>query len=423
MQKKNNVVDIAQIICFCLITFNMEWALWSFVPMNSAIFAMSCVGVFALNFFVIVKNYKSNILKMVIFEYVFFVIWSVIMIVIYGYFYHIYQNVTFLIFTMDGHAIFFIRLFVSVIPCMFFVDFCDFKETKLFKILFGLIIASNTFFTIRAVRIYPDALRARETMEVWGEEELLFGTPDYAMVYGMALIFPVLLQKCKNAPARSMTKWFYIICTVMVAYMIVVSQFATALLLTIVSTILFMLLNMKPNTRIIVLVAVAVIIFSIRVPKLDVMLLNALSETVSGTWAGKLHDLAETFSGGVATGSVLGRTDLYTKSLQAFIESPVFGKLLKSTTDIGGHATAIDVLGLAGIIGFIPFILTVCFNYKRLKSTCNHKKNKAAIIACITDFILLVFLKNIITSLSVFFAFFVMVPFLLKIDDEEFVIR
>ena len=389
------------------------------MPMNSSIFALSCVGVFILNFFIIIKNHRSNVLKMVILEYVFFIIWSIIMIVIYGYFYHIYQNVTFLLFTMDGHAIFFIRLFVSVIPCMFFVDFCDLKDTKSFKIILGLIVVSNTFFTIRAVRIYPDAIRARETMEVWGEEEILFGTPDYAMVYGMALIFPILLQKCKDAPVRSKSKWFYIICTLMVAYIIIVSQFATALLLTIVATIVFFVLSMKPNTRIIVVLLVILFVLFIRLPKLDVMFLNTLAENVSGTWVGKLHDLAETLSGGVATGSVLGRTDLYTKSLQAFLESPVFGKLLKSTTSIGGHATAIDILGLAGFIGFVPFLLTIYYNFKRLKYNCNYGKNKAAIITCTIEFIMLVFLKNIITSLSVFFAFFVMVPFLLRLNDEE----
>lgn len=397
----------------------MEWAIWSSLPMNSTIFALSCMGIFMLNFFVIIKNYKSNTLKRVIPEYVVFIIWSLIMIVVYAVFYHIYQNVTFLFFTMDGHAIFFIRLFVSIIPCMFFVDFCDIKETKFFKALFALIIFSNAFFTFRAVQVYPDAIRARATMENWGQEAVIFGTPDYAMVYGMAIIFPILLQKCKNAPPRSATKWLYIICTVLVAYMIIVSQFATALLLTLFATISFFLLNMKPHKMIIVISISLFVIVFVRALGLDVLLLETLSEMVSGTWAEKLQDLSQTLSGGVATGSVSGRTDLYTKSLQAFAESPIFGKMLKATTNIGGHATAIDILGLSGLIGFVPFAFTIYCNFKRIKSTCNYQKNKVAILTCTVEFIILVFLKNIITSLSVFFAFFVMVPFLLKLEDSE----
>lgn len=419
MKQKNNIIKIAQLVCFCLISFTMEWAVWLAVPMNTTIFSLSCMCIFALNFLVITKNYQSSTMRKVIPEYFFFIIWCVIMVVVYNVFYHIYQNVTFLFFTMDGHAIFFIRLLVSVIPCMFFVDFCELKETKLFKALFAMIILSNTFFTIRAVRTYPDAIRARETMEYWGEEEILFGTPDYAMVYGMAIIFPILLQKCKNAPPRSATKWFYIICTAMVAYMIVASQFATALILTLLGMVLFILINLKPYKRMYIIVVIAFAVFFVRAIGLDVMVLDALSETVSGTWAEKLQDLSQTLSGGVAIGSISGRTDLYTKSMQAFAESPIFGKMLKATTSIGGHSTAIDILGLAGLIGFIPFALTIYYNFKRLKFTCNYSKNKSAIITCTIEFILLVFLKNIITSLAVFFAFFVMVPFLLKLDDGE----
>lgn len=419
--KKKNMINYAQIFCFCLISLTMEFAVWETIPMTSAMFAVSCVGIFVLNIFVLLNNYRNNTLKKTMPEYITIIIWSVIMIIAYNAFYHVQKTITFLFFTMDSYAIFFVRLLISVLPCMFFVDFNEIKETKLFKFLFIVIIAFNTFFTFRAVRVYPDAIRARKTMEYWGEEELLFGTPGYAMIYGMAICFPVLLQKCKSAPAKSFDKWMYIICTVMVAYMIIVSQYATALIITILGTFLFAILNMKPYRKIGFVFTFVFAVLFIRLTGIDVMLLNSLAESVNGTWAEKLHDLAETFSSGMAIGSVEGRGDLYTLSLQAFKESPFFGKMLRATTRIGGHATAIDILGLAGLIGFIPFILTILFNFKRIKNTCDYNKNKSAIIACTVEFLFLVFSKNIITSLPIFFAFFVLVPFLLKLKNEEYV--
>ena len=42
---------------------------------------------------------------------------------------------------------------------------------------------------------------------------------------------------------------------------------------------------------------------------------------------------------------------------------------------------------------------------------------KPAVIACVLEFVLMAFLKNMITSMAVFFAFSVMVPLLLKSEE------
>lgn len=418
MNTKKDYFKGLQLFCFAIIVLNFEWALWTVLPRSSTLFSIACMGVFTLNLIMaFIKLYKikwCNYLP----TYITFIIWSVIMIVVSHFFYHVYRNVTFLFFTLDAHAIFYIRMFVSILPCMFLVDVCDFKETKLFKYIFGLIILSNTFFTLRAVQVFPDALRARGTMENLGEEQYLLGTPDYAMVYGMALVFPALLQKCKNAKTGN-EKIFYIICTAMVAYIITASQFATALLIMLIGALIFAFVNMKFSKKII-FISIILLVFILNWGlHLDEIFLNWLSGVVNGTWAEKLQDIALSISSGDISGSLLGRQDLYQKSIKAFFESPIFGKMLKNTSNIGGHATALDILGLAGIVGFIPFGLTIVFNYFRLKATCNYNKNKAAIIACVIEFAFLAFSKNIITSLSIFFSFFVMIPFLLKLGEEE----
>jgi O-antigen ligase len=341
------------------------------------------------------------------------------MIIANQFFYHAHRDLTFLFLTMDAHAIFYVRLIISVVPLMFFVDTNEFKETKAFKVILAAIVGTNALFTFRAVRFFPDAIRARATMEYIGGEAYLFATPDYAMVYGMALIFPVFLQKMKNAPRKSKERYFYMICAALIFYVVLVSQFATALLIAIIGTLVFFLIGMRNNKRMFIISIIIFTVLTLRITGLDVITLKFLASNISGTWADKLNDFALTLSGDALTGSLSFRSELYMQSLNTFLQSPLAGIMAKPFGSLGGHATAIDILGLSGLFGFIPFLLTFIYNVKRICRTCNFRKNNGAIIACAIEFLVLVLSKNIITSLSVFLAFFVLIPFLLKIESDD----
>ena len=167
------------------------------------------------------------------------------------------------------------------------------------------------------------------------------------------------------------------------------------------------------------IIAIACLLFYVHITKMDIALIDTLANSVEGIWSEKLHDISESLSGSTLSGSVAARGDLYQTSLNTFFESPLFGLMANTLSSLGGHATAIDILGLTGIFGFIPFVLTIVYNFKRVCRTCNFPKNKASIIACNIEFIVLIFTKNIITALAVFFAFFVLFPLLLKIESTE----
>lgn len=413
-----NLLKLGQTGCLLLTAFYLEWALWSDFSFSNRIFQIGCIGGFALIFLYAAPKVQEIKWKKVMPEYMHYLIWIAIMAIAYGFFYSTHSKISFIFITGDAYAIFFIRLLVSVIPFMFFVDQNNFKETKLFKLILAAVIGTNAFYTFRAVQFFPDAIRARATMEYIGAEEFLFATPDYPMVYGMALIFPVFLQKVKNAQTR-FDRILYLIFTALIFYVLLVSQFATALLIAIIGGLLFFLFSMRGNRRVMVLIVVSFVVLYVHVTKMDVAILNFLADSIEGTWSGKLHDIALSISGSSLSGSVSDRTDLYQKSIKTFLESPIFGIMAHPTGSLGGHATAIDILGLTGIFGFIPFALTIFYNFKRVCRTCNFPKNKAAIITCHIEFIVLVFSKNIITSLSLFFAFFVLVPLLLKVENTD----
>ncbi len=421
MKKKQSLEYIKklQILCLALCTFSLEWALWTEFSFNTMLLSLSCVLVVVLAFFSAIDNMLSIKWIKLIPEYIHFIIWIIIMIIANHFFYRGFREITFLFITMDAHAIFFLRLLISVIPLMFFVDTNTFKETFAFKVILGIIVLSNALFTFRAVRIFPDAIRARSTMEHIGAEEYLFATPDYAMVYSMALIFPVFLQKWKLAAPKSKDKLFYALCSILTFYTIMVSQFATALLIAIIGAILFLLFSMKNTKRIFITTTIFIILLTVHLGRFDVALLNLFAEIVPGSWADKLHDFAITLSNNSLSGSLSVRTDLYKQSFSVFLESPLVGIMKNSMGTLGGHATAIDILGLTGLLGFIPFALMYIYNVRRLCRTCDFWKNKAPIVACCVEFVVLVFSKNIITSLSIFLAFFVLLPLFLKIENDK----
>lgn len=415
---KINFLRVAQMMCLIFAAFSLEWALWTEFSFSSMLFSVACIGGVLLTFVYVAPYMEEIRWKKVIPEYMHYLFWILVMVIANEFFYERYSKITFIFLTMDAHAIFFVRLLVSVLPFMFFVDQNKFKETKLFKAIIGIVIATNAFYTFRAVQFFPNAIRARATMEYIGGEEFLYATPDYAMVYGLALIFPVFLQKIKNSEQR-IDKIIYLIYAALSFYVILVSQFATALIIAIVGTLIFFMLGMAGNKRVVILLVLAFLLFYVHITKMDVEFLTMLANSVDGTWAEKLQDMADSLSGSALSGSLSTRNDLYQTSLDTFLESPLLGIMAYSNGKLGGHATAIDILGLSGLIGFIPFALTYVYNFKRVCRTCNFPKNKAAIIACNIEFIILVFTKNIITSLSLFFAFFVLMPLILKAESPE----
>ena len=407
----------AQGFCFYLIAFNLLWAYFADSPL-SATFSLACIAMFGFMVVNIFLNGTRPVKSTTWLGYAGFIAWCSVMIGVYGTIYSPHSVVSFLFFSMDGAAIFFVRVFVSVLPCMVFVDFDEYTIDKKAKIAIFAILITSVYFTSKAVATNPDALRARGTMEYLGLEEILVGTPGYAMTYAFSLLIPSFLHKCFIAKEKN-TKIFYGIGTAMLSYIVVVAQYATALLIAIIGILVYLLIASKPKNRVYIIIATLAIVFVLNLTGGVSGILDTLSKHVEGTWAIKLKDIALTLEGKQDSGSVSSRADHYNESLATFLQSPIFGKYTKDTGSIGGHATAIDVLGLTGIVGFIFMAASVYGNFARMKNHPSYKTSKPAVIACMVQFIALIFSKNIVTSMAIFFAFYVLNPLLLKSKESE----
>ena len=416
MQLSNNTnkYKFIQGICFSIISLNLLWAFFADSRFGG-LFSYACILMFGFMIINFCMNISNSMKYGTFLCYVSFVLWSLVMIIAYEYAYPIHSRATFLVMTMDSYAIFFVRLFVSVIPCMVFVDIHEFKSSKTLKIIIFIILATTLFFVSRAIAINPNALRERALIEGEGYNYILLYTPAYAMTYSYALILPVFLHKSFVTDGK--TRIFYVVCTVMMAYIIFVAQYATALIIAIIGIAVYLLLISSSVKRAYIILVMLLLWYIISALDGGADIFRWLANQVDGVWSQKLNDIALVLSGNSDTGSVSGRADLYRESFNSFLASPVIGKFHKISGTIGGHATAIDVLGMAGIVGFALMLLCFLTNFARFSSMKNFAESKPAIIACVTEFIILIFFKNIITSMAIFFVYFVLIKYLLKLEE------
>lgn len=397
---------------FIFISLNLLWAVFADSFLGKLFFpACIVISLFMFHFLSTNSKMEKDSYKI----YISMAIWIVVMFFGFKYMYPVHSEVTFLFLKGDSYAIFFIRLFVSILPCMFFVDNNEFTINKAVKIMFFIIMLTSLFFVLRAVIFNPDALRLRRSMENTEYGDIIKYTPGYAMVYAYAILLPAFLHKMVNSSGDS--KKIYIFCVLAMFYILLVSQYATALIMGFVGILVYFFLIANQQTRAYLGVIYLMLGMILLLTDGGAGIFQWLSTKVDGKWAEKLQDIAVSLSGGETTGDLSARTVRYELSLKAFLESPLFGKFAKETGKLGGHSTAFDILGLTGLLGFIPCMYSIYGTYLRMKNHPSFEKSKPAVISCILVFLIMIFLKNIITSLPVFFAFYVMVPLLLKSEE------
>lgn len=401
-------------VCFYIIALNLLWPYFADSSLSS-LFSLACMALFGLTTITIFLNWNSSFKLSSSLCYIGLVLWSIVMIGAYGTIYSPHSITNFLGLRMDSYAIFFVRIFVSVIPCMAFVDYGEFTLTKLLKTIILLVLLVTTVLTSRAVAVNPDALRARASMEFEGLEFILVGAPGYSTTYSYSLLIPVFLHKCFTTTKKNKT--YYVICIILLIYIVIIAQYATALIIAIVGALTYLIIVSKPKARLQVILFGALFLVLLNMTNGGSDIFYALADRVEGTWSTKLTDIALILEGQSDSGSISSRVDHYSESLNAFLKSPILGMYWNQTTSIGGHATAIDVLGLAGIMGFIPMMLSVYGNFARMKNHPSYQNSKPAVIACIVEFLVLIFSKNIVTSMAIFFVFYGLIPLFLKAEE------
>jgi hypothetical protein len=168
----------------------------------------------------------------------------------------------------------------------------------------------------------------------------------YNFVYIMVLLYPVLILSYK---LKRIGTFFTVAITVVIFLTVFYSEYTTALLLFLISSVLFFTKRNLSFRGIVAITAFAVL-FILLFSGFISDFLNWLSDVLeSETFALRLKSLA-----GGAEGleqSEDARLELYRMSWNSFFGHPLFGTIFEGRRTDGGHSFILDNLGCYGLLG------------------------------------------------------------------------
>lgn len=404
---------------FVVIVLYLLWPLFVEIPFSSNMYYIMVFGLFLWAIMVILANYYSAYYGNTFWGMLISLsIWSAMMFFVYNFTYR-QKTISFIMFNIDTHARMVMLTFVLIISGMVLLEYMVLNENRVFRGITFLIVTTCLFFSLRAVAVFPDALRARASAVVYGHEEYLFGTPSYSVVYSMTLLAPYFLNMFRTS--YGIKRWFYLYIVVALSTIIAVSQFATALIILIAEFIYYLIERKAKYKNLIKILVIITTIFLIFFSTFLGETLILMSAYIKGAWSEKLVEIGGFLLGQEAIGDLGARSDLYSTSLETFRKSPIVGMLFGRTGNIGGHSTLLDMLALIGVIGTAIYFILLFNLYKRLRKKMVDGSLKTTLKTITLGFVLLIATKDIVSALAIQYTYFVIIPMLLlmKADDKE----
>ena len=216
-----------------------------------------------------------------------------------------------------------------------------------------LVITSIT--TILGLRQFPMASR-----ELAGNNEtaqaklyILMNIGGFDFIYSLVVFLPIMFWLIRNT--QKINKWLNIAALIIFLYCIYVSNYATALLLSLIALALGLIeRNTKSRPFFIVGLTVILILAGTGVVSHALMDISNIveSEYVADRFVQLSMLLGGTEIQNIHTDSNTERLELFQKAINGFLNSPIWGHNWSDFSPvISGHSVIFDLLAGAGILG------------------------------------------------------------------------
>ncbi len=281
-------------------------------------------------------------------------------------------------FAMGSHSQQYIQiniknmLFMIIIASIFFyyIEF-DAQNQKSIILSFWLgdvIIAS--VYSIYRLQSHPELARYLATSDASKyTSENVRGIVSYAVIYGLALLIPVVLYRVKKAERRS--GWL-IFLTVMLVVMFH-AQFALSIILGIMGASLFYLMGGITKHKEVYFRTFLVILGIMLLIRLDRILLFLMQlDAIPYELAARIREIYNFLytTNSMLDTDMFSRFSLYSKSFRAIFSNVLLGRVLVGGGEIGGHSEILDTLANYGIFYFALlvsfFVRQARWIYKKL---------------------------------------------------------
>lgn len=222
----------------------------------------------------------------------------------------------------------------------------------------------------------PTLSRRMAATNMISEIDILGGVGGFDTVYGSILVLCIMIYLLQEK--SKINRSFLIFCITSCVLFLILSSYATALVLMLV---LFSLYLLKKNKLYFVLMSILFIILFINRVEIGYWISSVSHNfTFSEILSNKINEIGQMLSTGQSAGTLSGDEGRIARmgwSLHTFFKYPLFGGLLRSDGIIGYHSELFDMLGRYGVIGsglFLSFfILFMKSLYNEIKSHTGKK--------------------------------------------------
>lgn len=331
----------------------------------------------------------------------------------------IFINFIYMVIGYDKQInLYFLNYVRLMITSVLFVYYSKNKEYKTMNIILiysiSILIVVN-LITIIANICYPNLSRVLST----GIKLKMntYGIGSYQHVYAIILLLIVSIlsiNKEKILKKHNVERIIYVLFIITSLIMVIITEFAIAIILLGIGLLLGIIIKYN-NKRILIIFGIISIVIIIFQRPLGKLLIDISDSIKSYNMSMRVKDIGIMLNEQNIENTIdLNiRVEMYTKSLDEFIKSPIIGK---GNVETGKHSTLLDSMAKYGIIGCIPFILMLYTLIIGSMNSIQNKYNKKLYGICIIIFLILM-LVNTTMFVAIYYTLFVLIPIFLNREN------
>jgi len=273
-------------------------------------------------------------------------------------------------------------------------------------VIFVLVLTS--FTTMIGLEIFPGASRylAVGQSDAYEMNDLMnYNIGGYGFVYSIVIALPLFIYLIKLNKLNWLLILFPLGC-------ILAAQYMYALVLSVIAVIGSSFFK-KINYITMAIFIISGCLCSVLLKEVLIDMIYYLTTAFSQyqNLEVRFQEIASFLQYGYAQGDFDSRLDLYTNSINAFLDNPLIGTWgdTNAVHQIGGHAFILDVLGSSGLIGFSAFGLIIYKYYIDILRKLNRLTFYRYVKWSILLFFLLSAINTILTSGQISLVLFFLV--------------
>lgn len=271
----------------------------------------------------------------------------------------LYSSQTLIIFIYD--------LMYQIAICLITVYVLKIKRAYIYnlsKITFVAIIIT-IITTIIGIYLHPMASRYLATVSDVLDKTFVTlqwqNVGGYSFVYTVILLYPMLICSYKQ---NRLKMWQMAVLFVAIAWLLIKTEYATALLMFLVSSILLFLKKQLTTKSLIIVLVVLLVILIFLIPVLGDSFQFLSRKIDSQVLSERFAYISDILKGVDTTSAVGNRTERWMRSLNTFIENPIIGCAFTSNGITGGHSYIMDRMALYGSLGIAALVIFYRMIYK-----------------------------------------------------------